>query len=104
MAGIFGIGEADEQIRIAIGVEIAPRGRSRFLVIGQPDFGGDVAERAVVVAIEPIGPAAERDEVVEIAVAIGIGPRAGLPAGRGEQVGLDELERRPPRRGRLRDR
>ena len=88
-----GIGEADEQIGIAIGIEVAPRGGAGLLVVGQADLGGDIAEHPVVVAIETVGAAAKGDEVVEIAVAVGIGPGAGLPAGRGKQFGLDQFER-----------
>ena len=96
LRGDLRIGEADVEVGIAVRVEITPRGRARFDVVGKPDLERDIAECALVVAIEAIGPAAKGDEVVEIAVVIGIGPGIGLPAGRGKQIGLNALERRRP--------
>ena len=93
------VGEPDEQIRIAVGIEITPGRRARFLVVGKSDVDSNVAERALVVAIEAIGPASERDEVIKITVAVRIGPGVGLASRRGEQFGLHQLECRPPRRG-----
>ena len=81
------------EIGIAVGVEVAPRRGARLDVVGEADFGRDIAKRAFVVAIEAVRPAAERDEVIEVAVVVGIGPRVGLAAGRGKQLGLDQLER-----------
>ena len=72
-----GIGQADEQVGIAVGVEVAPRGSAGFWVSASGDLGGDVAERAVVVAVEPVGAAAEGNEVIEIAVTVGVGQRVG---------------------------
>jgi hypothetical protein len=46
----------------------------------------------VVLAIEAIGPAAKPDELVELAVVIEIGPRVGLAAVGGEELGLNERE------------
>ena len=63
------IREADEEIGIAVGIEVAPRGGAGLLVVHESDVGGDVTERSVVVAIETVRLAAERDEVIEVAVA-----------------------------------
>ena len=92
MAGTVGIGKADEEIRIAVGIEIAPGRRAGLLVVGKPYICGDFTESAVIVAIEAVGPAAERDEVVKIAIAVGIGPGAGLASRSGKHVGLDQFK------------
>ena len=85
LRGNLRIGEPDIEIGVAVGVEVAPRRRARFLgdepsVVDQPDLLGDVAEDAVVVSIEPVRPAAKRDEVIQVAVVVGVGPRIRLPA------------------------
>ena len=48
----------------------------------------------MILAVETIGPAAEADELVEIAVVVVVGPRVRLTAGHAKQVGLDQLESR----------
>ena len=60
--------------------------------VDQPDLRSDIAEGAVVVAIEAVGPAAERDEVIEVAVVVDIGPGIRLSADGAEQFRLDQLE------------
>ena len=83
LRGDLRIGEADVEIGIAVGVEIAPGRGSRLLCTKSstsPTSAADVTKRAVVVAIEAIGPAAERDEVIEVAVVIDIRPGVGLSA------------------------
>ena len=86
-------GEADEEIGVAVAVEVAPRRGAGVGEVGDTGLGGDVDERAVVVAIQPVRLVLrEADEEVEVAVAVVIGPGVGLAAGGGEQFGLHLLE------------
>ena len=55
LRGDLRIGEADIEIGIAVGIEVTPGRRSRLDGVDEADFGRDVAERALVVAIEAIG-------------------------------------------------
>ena len=88
------VDEADVEIEVAVAVEVAPRGGTRFHVIGEADRGGDVLEPAVILAIKAIGAPAKSDELVEIAVVVEVGPGVRLAAGRAEQLGLDQHEGR----------
>ena len=80
--------EADEQIRIAVRVEISPRGRAGRPRVGDARGRGDIREHAAVVAIQAVGRAVEADEQIDVAVAVVV--RRGVherPAG-GEQIRL----------------
>src|SRR4029079_10095677 len=84
--------EPDVEIGVAVVVVVAPGGSARLDVVRESDLRGDVRERAVVVHIQPIWPAAKADELIEIAVAVDVRPRVRLSAGSGEELRLDELE------------
>ena len=87
--------ESDEQVDVAVAVEVAPRRGARVVEIGDAELRGDVRERAVVVAIETVRLALpEADEQIEVAVVVEVGPAVRLTAGGGEEIRLDELEAR----------
>jgi len=86
------VDEADVDVEIAVGIEIAPRRGSRLDVVGEADGGGDVDEATVILAVKTVRPAAKADELVQIAVVVVVGPRVRLTAGDAEQLWLDELE------------
>ena len=54
----------------------------------------DILESAGGLSIQPIRPATESDEQIEIAVRVDIGPRVGLSTRCAEQFRLHQLERR----------
>src|SRR3954447_23375358 len=86
------VDEPDVEVEVTVGVEIAPRRSARFDVVSNADSFGDVLETAVILAIEPVGAAAESDEFVEVAVVVEVGPGIRLPAGHAEQLRLHERE------------
>src|SRR4029078_10030595 len=65
--------EADEQIGIAVAVEVPPRRGARRARIADAGGAGNVREDALVVSIQPVWRAVEADEEIEIAVAVVIG-------------------------------
>ena len=87
-------GKPDVQIEVAVAVEVAPRRRARLDRVREADCRRHVLESSVVLPIEAIRAAAEADELVEIAVVVEVGPRVGLAAVGGEEIRLDERERR----------
>ena len=62
--------EAEQQIGIAVGVEVAPRRRARRPRVGDAGRRRHVGEHALVVAIQAVRLAVEADEHVEVAVAV----------------------------------
>src|SRR5262249_61160570 len=65
-----------------------------------PDVAGNASRRrhileaAVILSIQPIRPAAKTDELVQLTVAVEVGPGVRLSARRGEELGLNQLELR----------
>ena len=100
--GILAGREADEQIGIAVGVEVAPRRGARRPRVGDARRGRDVREHARVVAIETIRRAVEADEQIEIAVRIEVGPGVDERPAEREEIRLDGLELGRQRRLRQR--
>ena len=85
--------EAEQQVGVAVGVDVTEgRGAGRP-GIGHAGGRGDVGEGAGVVAIEAIGRAVEAHEQVEIAVAVDVGERVHQVGAGPEQVGLHRRER-----------
>ena len=84
--------EPEQQVRIAVGINIRPRRRPRRPRVGHAGRRCDVREHALVVAIQPIGFAVEADEHVEVAVAVDISERVGEVRSGGEHLWLNRLE------------
>ncbi len=100
----FRIGEAYIKIGVSIRVEVSPRCGTSFLwrqpdrYVDQPNLLSDVAEDAVVVSIQPVRTSAEGDEVVQVAVVVGIGPGICLRPDRAKHLRLGEFKGGSPRR------
>ena len=95
--------EADEEIDVAVGVEVTPRRRAGVGDVRDAELGGDVDEGAVIIPIQPIRLAlSEPDEQIEVAVAVEVRPAVRLTARRGKHIGLHEFESRLSRRLRRR--
>ena len=88
------VDEAEVEIDVTVGVEIAPRGSAGFHVVGQANGGRDILEAAAILLIETIRTAAKADELVEISVVVDISPRVRLTAGDAEEFRLNKLESR----------
>lgn len=86
--------EAEKQVGVAVGVDIGPRRRARGTRVGHARGFGHVHERALVVAIQPVGLPVEAHEEIEVAVAVIVGKPVHERAARAEQVGLNRGERR----------
>ena len=65
----------DEQIEIAVAVDVEPDGADGLARIADARLDGDVGEAAAVVAKQPVRLVAERDEEIEIAVVVVVDPR-----------------------------
>jgi hypothetical protein len=85
-------GESDQQIGIAVRVVVAPRRGAHTSGEPDPHRGGDVGQRAAIVAIEPAQACAGPDEQIEIGVAVVVSPRVDDERVRGEQRGGGRLE------------
>ena len=86
--------EAEQQIGIAVGIEVAPRRRARRPRVRHAGGRGHVGEHALVVAIQAIRLAVEADEHVEIAVVVVVGEGVGEIRPGAEHVRLHRLEHR----------
>ena len=69
---------------MTVGVVITPGNGARFVVVGEAHVRSDVHKAAAIVSIEAVGTAAEADEIVEVAVVIGVGPGIRVSARRRE--------------------
>ena len=87
--------EAEQQIRIAIGVVVPERRGPRRPGVGDAGGGRDVGEHPAIVAVEAVGGAVEAHEQIRIAVALEVGERVDQVRAGGERLGLHRL-RRPP--------
>jgi hypothetical protein len=65
----------DEQIQIAVAVDVEPHGADGPARIADARFNGDVGEAAVVVAKQPVRLVAECHKEVEIAIVVVVDPR-----------------------------
>ena len=92
--------EAEQQIGIAVAVEIPPRRRPRRPRVHDAGLRRHVGERALVVAIQAIRLAVEADEHVGIAVAVVIGEGVGEGRSGAEQLRLHRFEDRDSILGR----
>ena len=88
--------EAEQQIGIAVGVEVSERRGPRRPRVGDARSRRDVGEHALVVPVEAVGRAIEADEQIQIAVAVDVGERVHQVGAGGERRRLDRLE--APRR------
>ncbi len=97
-----------EEVGIAIGVEVAPGGGPHRALHLEPELGGHVDEPVdAIVAVEPAAGAVEADEAVGITVAVdvrpGVGQRPavleelGLPRREGDRLGRPAVEASRPR-------
>ena len=84
--------EPDEQIGIAVGVEVSPRRGARRPRVGDAGRRRHVGEDARVVAIQPVRRAVEPDEQIDVAVAVVIRGGVDERAAGGEQLRLDRFE------------
>ena len=65
----------DEEIQIAVAVDVEPHGADGLARIADARRGRHVGEAAAVVAKQPVRLIAERDEQVEVAVVVVVDPR-----------------------------
>ena len=65
----------DEQIQIAVAVDVEPHGADGLARIADARLDGDVGEAAVVVAKQPVRLIAECHEEIEIAIVVVVDPR-----------------------------
>ena len=86
-------GETQEQVGIPVAVVVAPCGSSCLEGDDEASRRRDVPEAPGVIAIEPIGCAAESDKEVKVAVSVVICPRVRLCPGRSKERRLDARER-----------
>src|SRR5262245_15339039 len=84
--------KADEQIDMAVAIEVAPRRDASLDRVRQADRFRHIIESSVVLPVQTVRTAAEADELVEIAVVVEVGPRIGLATVGGKELGLDERE------------
>ena len=66
---------ATDEVEVAVLVEVEPHRADGLARVGESDLRGDVRETAAVVTEERVGLVAERDEEIEIAVAVEVDPR-----------------------------
>ena len=84
--------EADEQVGIAVCVEIAPCSGAGGSSIGNTGARGIVHQRAGVVAVQPVCLPVESDEEIEVVVSVVVGPGVDEAAACRQRVGLNGIE------------